>query len=59
MNILAFTFKDIFKKSFIESWNNQQITANDVALCLVITSIIALYIFLVYRLITRKTFYSL
>ena len=58
MNILAFTFKDIFKKSFIESWNNQQITANDVALCLVITYIIALYIFLVYRLITRKTFYS-
>lgn len=58
MNILALSFTDIFKKTFLESWNNQQITTADVALCLIITAIIALYIFLVYRLLTRKTFYS-
>lgn len=58
MNTLALTFSDIFKKSFLESWNNQQITTGGVIVCLLITAVIALYIFLVYRLITRKTFYS-
>ena len=58
MKILALSFTDIFKKTFLESWENQQITTNDVVLCLLITAFIALYIFLVYRLTTRKTFYS-
>jgi len=58
MKILSLSFTDIFKKSFLDSWNNQQITTNDVIVCLLITAFIALYIFLVYRLITRKTFYS-
>lgn len=58
MNLLALSFTDIFKKTFLESWSSQQLTTNDVVVCLIVATVIALYIFLVYRLVTRKTFYS-
>ena len=58
MTPLAFTFSDIFKKSFLENWNSQNINLGTVALCLTVTALIALYIFLLYRIVTRKTFYS-
>ena len=58
MKLLAFTFSDIFKNSFLESWDGQNITMSSVLLCLLFTTLIALYIFFVYRLITRKVFYS-
>lgn len=58
MTPIAITFSDIFKKSFLENWNSQDINLGTVALCLTVTAIIALYIFLLYRIVTRKTFYS-
>lgn len=52
------TFNDIFKKSFLEGFASADITPQSVLAALVITSIISLYIFLAYRVLTRKTFYS-
>ena len=52
------TFKDIFRKSFLEGWANQSISLESVAVTLLITAAIAVYIFFAYRLLTRKTFYS-
>ncbi len=52
------SFKDIFKKSFLEGYAGSEITMATVVVALVIASALALYIFLVYRALTRKTFYS-
>lgn len=52
------TFKDIFKKSFLEGYSTVEITSFTVILALGVACLLALYIFLVYRVVTRKTFYS-
>lgn len=52
------SFKDIFKKSFLEGFAGAEITAVTVVIALAIASALALYIFFVYRVMTRKTFYS-
>lgn len=52
------TFKDIFKKSFLEGYAATEITTMTVVVALGIACAIALYIFFVYRVVTRKTFYS-
>ena len=52
------SFKDIFKKSFLEGFASTEITSITVIAALAIASALALYIFLVYRVLTRKTFYS-
>lgn len=52
------SFKDIFKKSFLEGFSSTGITTVTVVVALAIASALALYIFFVYRVITRKTFYS-
>ncbi len=49
---------EIFKKAFLEGFANTEITIYIVIASLIITSILALYIFFVYRVVTRKTFYS-
>jgi len=51
-------FSDIFKKSFLDGFASTDITAYTVAAAMLITSLLALYIFVVYRVVTRKTFYS-
>ena len=51
-------FSDIFKRSFLEGYASTDITAINVTIALLITSVLALYIFFAYRLVTRKTFYS-
>lgn len=51
-------FKDIFKKTFLEGFASAEITAVTVFAGLAVASALALYIFLVYRAVTRKTFYS-
>ena len=58
MNLLVTTFSDIFKKSFIENWTNQSLSTSAAIVTLLITFVLALYIFVVYRLTTQKTFYS-
>lgn len=52
-------FGSIFKKSFLEGYQTANITTTYVIVTLAITSIIALYVFMVYRLTARKVFYSL
>lgn len=49
---------DIFKKSFLEGFASTDINIYTAASAMLITCLIALYIFLVYRIVTRKTFYS-
>lgn len=51
-------FKSIFKNSFLEAFAQNEVSAGEVTVILLSTCVIALYIFLVYRMITRKTFYS-
>lgn len=52
------SFSDIFKKDFLSSYTSETISVPHIAAVLLITAIIACYIFMVYRLITKKTFYS-
>lgn len=52
------SFSDIFKKDFLTAYTNGNVSVLQVTAVLLITCAIACYIFMVYRLITRKTFYS-
>ena len=52
------SFKDIFKKSFLEGFAASQITGKVLLAALGIAAVLALYIFFLYRVMTRKTFYS-
>ena len=51
-------FSDIFKKDFLASYTSDTISVPHIAAVLLITAAIAFYIFLTYRLVTKKTFYS-
>ena len=51
-------FNDIFKKSFLEGFASSEITTVTIVAALGIACLLALYIFFVYRVVTRKTFYS-
>jgi len=48
----------IFKKSFLEGFASADISMMSVISALLITLLIGVYIFFVYRILTRKTFYS-
>lgn len=52
------SFKDIFKKSFLEGYAGTEINTTTIVVALAIASALAFYMFLVYRVATRKTFYS-
>ena len=52
------TFSDIFRKSFLDGFSSTDINIYTAATAMMITCILALYIFVVYRVLTRKTFYS-
>lgn len=52
------SFKDIFKKSFLQGFAATEITTTTVVVALGIACALALYIFFLYRIVTRKTFYS-
>lgn len=51
-------FSDIFKKDFLAAYAGGNVSVLGVTAVLLVTAVIACYIFLVYRLITRKAFYS-
>lgn len=51
-------FSDIFKNSFLEKFDGTSFDLKTIALLLIVSSVLAIYIFLVYRGITKKTFYS-
>lgn len=52
------SIKDIFKQSFLEGYTDLDIGTKTVAVTFLIVCALALYIFFVYRIATRKTFYS-
>lgn len=52
------TFSNIIKKSFLESFQNGDITTERILITLAVTCVIALYIFVVYYVAAKKTFYS-
>ncbi|MBR1714975.1 MAG: DUF4956 domain-containing protein [Treponema sp.] len=52
------TFKDIFKKSFLEGFSRYDMSPTNIIIVMAIATGFALYIFMAYRLLTRKTFYS-
>ena len=51
------SFADIFKSSFLEGFSGSNITTARIIVTLAVTSLLALYIFAVYYISTRKTFY--
>lgn len=52
------SYLDIFKDDFLSNYTSGDVSVTYVATILGITCLIACYIFVVYRLITSKTFYS-
>lgn len=51
-------FSDIFKKSFLDGFNSTDIGLYTATAAMLVTCMLALYIFFVYRVLTKKTFYS-
>lgn len=52
------TFSDIFKKSFLEGFSGSDITTARILVTLAVTCVLALYIFIVYYIAAKKSFYS-
>lgn len=52
------SFSDIFKKSFLDGFSSTDINIYTAGTAMMITCVLALYIFVVYRVLTKKTFYS-
>lgn len=49
---------EVLKKSFLEGYGAVNIDFAAIVICMVITVLVALYIFLVYRMMNRKAFYN-
>ena len=52
------SISDIFKKSFLIGFEAADINIYTATTAMLVTCVLAFYIFLVYRVLTRKTFYS-
>ncbi len=52
------TFSDIFKKSFLEGYATIELSAKQILIVTFFALLLGLYIYAVYRFMTRKTFYS-
>lgn len=52
------TFKDIFKASFLESFSTANVSLNSLAVCFFMAALLGAYLFFLYQLMTRKTFYD-
>ena len=50
--------KDVLKKSFIETLQGNNFSPKEYLLLFAVALILALYIYYIYRILTRKTFYS-
>lgn len=51
-------FSDIFKRSFLDGFVSSQLSVKSIVVVLGSTCIFSLYMFLIYRVLTRKTFYD-
>ena len=52
-------FADIFKQSFLQGYASSSLTLTSVLSCMVVVTLVSGYIFVVYRLISRDSFYNL
>lgn len=52
------SIQDAFKKSFLTNFNTADISTQDIVITLMITLVFSLYIFFIYRVISRKNFYN-
>lgn len=52
------SFMDVFKKSFLEGYASVNIQAAEIIVCMLVTVLIAVYIFAIYRVMTRASFYN-
>lgn len=50
------TFKDVLKKSFIEGFSRYDMTPENILIVFAISAIFSVYIFIAYRILTRKRF---
>lgn len=53
-----YSIRDIIKKSFLEGYAANDITLTTFIVALLVTALVAAYIFVIYKLLCRKTFYS-
>ena len=51
-------FQDVLKKSFLEGFVSTDLSTTTIVVSLAVTAAIAVYIFAVYRLLSRNSFYS-
>ncbi len=52
------SFKDILKKSFLESYAHTEMDFKTIIVAILVTCVLALYIYYFYRVVTKKSFYS-
>lgn len=52
------TFSDILKQSFLEGYSTIELSATQIIIVLMLTSLLSIYIFFCYRVLVRRTFYS-
>lgn len=52
------TFSDIFKKSFLEGYASIELSAKQIIVVIFFALLLGVYIYAVYRFMTKKTFYS-
>lgn len=52
------SIQDVIKNSFLEGFQNTNMSMKTVALLLVVAGVLGIYLFFVYRVITVNTFYS-
>lgn len=52
------SFSDVFKRSFLEGYSTVELGTKQIIVVMIITSVLALYIYACYRVLTRRTFYS-
>ncbi len=52
------SFSDVLKKSFLQNFAAADISTIDITVVMLVTLLISLYIFFIYRIMTRKGFYN-
>ncbi|MCR5592022.1 MAG: DUF4956 domain-containing protein [Lachnospiraceae bacterium] len=52
------TFADIFRKSFLEGYTGVELSAKQIAIVIFFAVLLGTYIYIVYRFLTKRTFYS-
>ena len=49
---------EVLKKSFLEGYGSVNIDFATIVMCMIITVLVAMYIFMIYRMMNRKAFYN-